>query len=54
MTPEYAADQIYNAAVKNKRKLVLGREGKLGILLYHLLPNVFYKKMIEKFKNKIV
>ncbi len=52
-TPENAADRIYKGAVKEKDLLVLTLVGKLGYLIYRLMPGLYERIMTGKLKSEL-
>ncbi len=53
-TPEHAAEEIFNAAVKQKHMLVLTLVGKIGYLLSRLFPLFYERIMAQKLKSELV
>ena len=52
-TPEEVADQIFNAAAKNKRLLVLTPIGRLGRLLNKLSPRLYEWLMVRSMRKEL-
>ena len=52
-TPEEVADQIFNAAAKNKRLLVLTPIGRLGRLINKLSPRLYEWLMVRSMRKEL-
>jgi len=53
LTPEAVAEAIFRAACKRKRLLVLSRTGKLSYWVSRLLPGVYERSMIRRFRVEL-
>lgn len=53
MSPDYVAHKIYNAAMKRKKILFVGRVSKLSYFVSRFSKNLYVRIMKRKFKNEL-